>query len=520
MAFSPDGKTIVTGGRDRLGRLWNTSTGEVVGKPMEIGFLPLAVAFSADGKNVFAGGKLWDATTGQPIGRVFEDPGTVLSVAFSPDGKIVAGGNGGRAPRLWDATTGRAIAERFKHQGRVRAVAFSPDGRTVCTGSDDRTACLWDAASGRLIGGPLEHGGEVRAVAFSPDGLLVLTGSSDKTSRLWDAVTGQPIGRPMEHRAEVTAVAFSPDGKTILTASPHSATTLEDYGAALWLWQTPAPVCDDVTRVASWVETATGQELDRQGSVRLLDNAAWRQRREQLNKLGGPPSTDQTQLLDPILFGPDPTARAVGLMNLGKSEEAESAYAEAIRARPLNKSARSARGRFHLLCTQPDRAVADFAEAVRIWPNDFFLHERLCLALRAAGDEGGLKKAVSGLLERFGNPIDFDEASRVAFTCAWARMWSTIRRSSSGWPGPPSRMLPRRTKRFHCRPSVPHSTGPVDSKTQSAHWKAARTSRRLGPSWQWPMPDWAMVTKAVAGSIAFEETLLARARFRQREMIR
>jgi hypothetical protein len=33
----------------------------------------------------------------------------------------------------------------------------------------------------------------------------------------------------------------------------------------------------------------TGLELDRQGSVRILDGAALRQRQEQLDQLGGPP---------------------------------------------------------------------------------------------------------------------------------------------------------------------------------------------------------------------------------------
>ena len=422
VAFSPDGKTILTAGRDNIGRLWDAGTGQVVGKPMQLQFMTFAVRFSPDGKTVLIGDKLWDATTCQPIGKPLNQSPNINAnaVAFSPDGRNVLGGSRDGRTQLWDVATGQPIGEPLNHRGGVRAVAFSPDGRTICTGSGDRTACLWDAVSGRLIGSRLEHQAEVLAVAFSPDGKLLLTGSADKTARLWDVATGQPIGRPMEHRAEVEAVAFSPDGKTFLIASPHSATTLEHYGAAIWLWKTPLPVYDDVRRTVAWVETETGLKLDSQGSVHLLDNNAWRQSREQLNQLGGLPSTDNAQLLDPILFGPDPAARADGLMNLGRFAEADAAYAEAIRARPLNKSARSARGRFYLSYTQPQRAATVFAEAVRLWPDDFFLRERLCLALRAAGDESGLKKAIAGLLERFGNPIDFDEASRVAFTCVLA----------------------------------------------------------------------------------------------------
>ena len=142
--------------------------------------------------------------------------------------------------------------------------------------------------------------------------------------------------------------------------------------------------------------------------------------REKLYQSGGPPATYPARRLDPILFGPDPAAQADSLMNLGRMAEAEATYAEAIRVRPLNRSLWNARGRFYLLTSQPERAAANFAEAVRLWPDDFFLRQRLCLALLAAGDSAGLKNAVSGLLETFGNPSDSDEASRVASTCVLA----------------------------------------------------------------------------------------------------
>ena len=47
---------------------------------------------------------------------------------------------------------------------------------------------------------------------------------------------------------------------------------------------------EDLDRVATWVEVLTGLTLDtKQGSIQLLDNEAWRARRERLSQLGGPP---------------------------------------------------------------------------------------------------------------------------------------------------------------------------------------------------------------------------------------
>jgi hypothetical protein len=41
--------------------------------------------------------------------------------------------------------------------------------------------------------------------------------------------------------------------------------------------------------VATWVQVLTGLQLDELGSARMLDDAAWHQRREKLKQLGGPP---------------------------------------------------------------------------------------------------------------------------------------------------------------------------------------------------------------------------------------
>jgi WD40 repeat protein len=166
------------------------------------------------------------------------------------------------------------------HQGAVLALAFGPDGKTVLTGSLDSTARLWDASTGRPLGPTMTHQNAVLAVAYSPDGKTVLTGSRDNAARLWDASTGRPLGPPMSHQQEVRAVAFSPDGKTVLTGSGKTAR----------LWDV-SELPDDPPRISTWVEVITGLGLDAQGSVSVLDNSTWRERRDKVETRGGPPKT-------------------------------------------------------------------------------------------------------------------------------------------------------------------------------------------------------------------------------------
>ncbi|EDQ98653.1 uncharacterized protein LACBIDRAFT_298368 [Laccaria bicolor S238N-H82] len=111
-----------------------------------------SVAFSPDGRHIVSGSddktvRVWDAQTGQSVMDPLKGHDDyVTSVAFSPDGRHIVSGSEDKTVRVWDAQTGQSVMDPLKgHDDWVTSVAFSSDGRHIVSGSDHKTVRVWDA---------------------------------------------------------------------------------------------------------------------------------------------------------------------------------------------------------------------------------------------------------------------------------------------------------------------------------------------------------------------------------------
>ena len=110
VAFSPNGRSLVSTSGDRLVRIWNIRSGSSKVLPV----------------------------TGSP--KYF------MSVVFSPNGRYIAAGNSDKSLWIWDSRTHRLLAKWWEHTSWVWSTVFTADGKCLMSGGSDGMVKYWDVS--------------------------------------------------------------------------------------------------------------------------------------------------------------------------------------------------------------------------------------------------------------------------------------------------------------------------------------------------------------------------------------
>ena len=222
--WSPDGKQLLTCG-GRLLQLWEAKSGQKVATYQGHDSLVQSVAFSPDGKSIASGGDdgtiyLWDVSKTQdlriPIGN--QDP--VLSLCPSHDGQKVATGHPKRM-RAWDAVNGTEHTLSPEIDDDIDVVRYSPDCTRVAGGSSrGGTVYIWDTTpGGRLAalgkGGPSPG---IELLDWSPTSSHLVSRTKHGEVRLWNVIGQTTLAVLARGSHKAGPFMWSPDGTRVAAA--------------------------------------------------------------------------------------------------------------------------------------------------------------------------------------------------------------------------------------------------------------------------------------------------------------
>ncbi len=184
-----------------------------------------SIAWSPDGKWIVTGGfrtlKVWDVSTWKEAKSLSTALiGNITSLAFSPDNTTLFASDGepgvsGFIHRIALAE-GKILNSWKAHEDMIYSLRMSADGKQLASGASDKLARIWSTTDFKLLGTYEGHTNHVLSVAFNKDATQLATAGADKEVKVWDVKSREQDVTLGDKRIVFTALAWTPDGVTLI----------------------------------------------------------------------------------------------------------------------------------------------------------------------------------------------------------------------------------------------------------------------------------------------------------------
>lgn len=242
VAYSPDGLTLASGSSDNTVKLWNIAQLEVPDQIQMPQGATGAMALTQDGKTLASCVMkpnqheilLWNVAERR---RTIELPAygnelsnQALAGAFSAEGMTLAWATSGPSACLWNIATQKGVVFPV-NVGNAHTLSLSPNGQMIAVGGDNGMVTLWDMVTRQCMGELAGHSGIALESVFSPDGSRLAIAYDNRNKIIvWDVNRKQPgVALVQGHSNTIQSIAFSPRGDLLASCS---------WGGEIVLWNT------------------------------------------------------------------------------------------------------------------------------------------------------------------------------------------------------------------------------------------------------------------------------------------